>query len=473
MVQNSTAEVCRLLVVGPTSQVDLSVPTHIPLSDLMPALLRGLGPDLADRGLEHSGWVLQRLGETPLDEDATVADHDLLDGETLYVRPRSDQLPPLDFDDLIDGVATGMRSRSGHWRPRNTRLAALAVLAAPLVTVLVVPLLGGRGGVGALGQGRAVALAVVAVVLAAVATVAGRLLRDAALAALVGTAGVAATVEAVLCALVDAGPGRAVPGPAGLLLVAAGVGTLVALALLAAVSGVEALLQVGTAVLTLALAAAVVSWLVSGAGLSWTATAAVALMLSVALRPAVPVLAFKLARMALPPLPVEPDELQEDIEPEPGAEVLARTAAADRYMTALHAACGVISGGALLRLAAAPGWVPATLVVLVALAQLLALRPMTSTWHRLALGLPACAGLLAALLFLVPRPGSFGDEVALWLALSLVPAGVAVTWVLARRRLTPMWGRAGDWAHTAALVLAVPLVVSVLGGISLVRAVVN
>jgi hypothetical protein len=57
--ETGTAEMCRLLVVGPTSRVDLSVPTHVPLSDThvplsdrMPALLRNLGPDLADRGLE-------------------------------------------------------------------------------------------------------------------------------------------------------------------------------------------------------------------------------------------------------------------------------------------------------------------------------------------------------------------------------------------------------------------------------------
>ncbi|MCL9798047.1 hypothetical protein MXD58_027815 [Frankia sp. AgKG'84/4] len=36
--------------------------------------------------------------------------------------------------------------------------------------------------------------------------------------------------------------------------------------------------------------------------------------------------------------------------------------------------------------------------------------------------------------------------------------------------MTPRWGRVGDWAHTATLVFAVPLVVVLLGGIGLVRA---
>jgi type VII secretion integral membrane protein EccD len=473
--QSSTTEVCRLVVVGPASQVDLSVPTHIPLVDLMPALLRGLGPDLADRGLEHSGWVLQRLGEAPLDEDSTVADLGLLDGDTLHMRPRSDQIPPLDFDDLIDGVATGMRARSGLWRPRHTRLASLATLAALLTTALALPLttpalsVGGPAREAAAGRGWAVALAVAAAVLYAVTVLAGRVARDPAIAAVVGAVTVVCVPEAVTLALVDAGPGHGRPTLGGLVLVGAAVGAAAALTLLIAAGGLEALLQVGTAIVVLALAAVLAGWLSVGPGVGWTQTAALELVLAVAVRPAVPVAGFKLAGMALPVLPVEPEELQDDIDPEPGPEVLARTAMADRYMTALHTAWGVVSGVAFVRLAAAPGWVPGTLAALVAAAQLLTLRPMTSGWHRLALGVPAGVGLLAVLALGVARAGT----AALWLALWLALVCAAVTRVLARRRLSPLWGRLGDWAHTLALVMAVPLVVSVFGAISWVRSVVG
>ncbi|MEX5636813.1 type VII secretion integral membrane protein EccD [Parafrankia sp. FMc2] len=473
MGQTSTTEVCRLLVVGPTSQVDLSVPAHIPLSDLAPALLRSLGEDLADRGLEHSGWVVQRLGEAPLDDDLTVSDLGLLDGDMVCVRPRSDQLPPLDFDDLIDGVATGMRTRSGRWRPGATRVASLATLATLLATVLALPLPGGATGVGVVGAGRGAALAVVAAVLFAGTVVAGRALRDGAMAAVLGCAAVAAAVEGVVLALADTGPRLDPPSAAGMIMTAALVGGLVALCLLIAASGLEALLQVGVAVFLLALAAVLAGWLRSAVDLSWTRSAALWLVAAAAARPMVPMAGFKLAGMELPPLPVEPDELQDDLDPEPGEEVLARTALADRYMTALHAACGALSGAALVRLAFSPGWVPATLVVLAALAQLLVLRPMTSVWHRVALGVPAGAGLLAVLASLALGPGRTGDQVALWLTLALALVCAGVTHVLGRRRLTPIWGRLGDWAHTGALVLAVPLVVSVLGGITLVRSVVT
>ena len=438
MGQNSAAEVCRLLVIGPASQVDLSVPTHVPLSDLMPALLRGLGPDLADRGLEHSGWVAQRPGEASLDEDLSVADHGLLDGDTLHVRPRSDQLPPLDFDDLIDGVASGMRARSGLWRPRTTRAASVLALVVWLVVALLVPLLDVRlapaAGTGAARadaaasaggglSGRAVLVGVAALVLLAVTAVVGRLDRDRTVAALFGGGVVALAAEAAVLAVLDAGPAGRAAGRVPLLLVAGAGATLVAVLLaLAVLSAREALYPAVLAVVAMVVAAILASLLSSIAGLDWTGVATVLVLLCVAARPGVPMAAFKLAGMALPPLPVEPGDLQDDIDPEPGGRVLARTARADRYMTALYAACGVVSIAGLVWLALSPGWMPVTVAGLVGLAQVLASRPITSIWHRLALCLPAFAGLVA---YLLSRPAAGGGLAIAPMLLALLFAAVA------------------------------------------------
>lgn len=476
MAQSSTAEVCRLLVVGPTSRIDLSVPTHVPLSDLMPAMLRSLGPDLADRGLEHSGWVVQRLGEAPLDEDLSVADHNLLDGDAVHLRPRSDQIPPLDFDDLIDGVATGMRARAGLWRQRTNRTASALVMTVLLLAALAMPLLGdggaGLGDGGAAAQAGMARAAGAAVLLLGAALAAGWFVRDRLVGTLLGCAGVAFAVEAVVLALaVPRGDPAHGSSAALLLLAGAGIAVVVALPTLALVADRDVVFRpFGLALLATAVAVAVAVALVTLAGLTWTETAAVLAVAAAAARPTVPMTAFKLAGMALPPLPVEPDELQDDIDPEPGPQVLARTAAADRYMTALYAAIGAVTGAGLVRLALAPGVISALLVVLVGLAQVLAVRPMTSTWHRVVLGLPGLAGALALLLSLAARAGgdgAAGTVLAGTLLLALA-AGVGAH-VLPRRRMTPVWGRIGDWAHTVALVAAVPLVVCLLGGISLVR----
>src|SRR5262249_20191856 len=83
------------------------------------------------------------LGEKPIDEDHTPAAVGLLDGETLHLRPRSDQLRPFDFDDLVDGVSSGIRERPDRWQPSTTRRLCLALAA--LAALIGVPMVGATG----------------------------------------------------------------------------------------------------------------------------------------------------------------------------------------------------------------------------------------------------------------------------------------------------------------------------------------
>src|SRR5262245_40838005 len=101
------AEICRLVVHGPGRRLEVAVPAEVPVADLFPALLRHLGDNVADGGLAHGGWILQRLGTPPLDEESSVAALGLRDGDVIHLRPRSEQIPPVHFDDLADGIATG------------------------------------------------------------------------------------------------------------------------------------------------------------------------------------------------------------------------------------------------------------------------------------------------------------------------------------------------------------------------------
>lgn len=89
----ASGEMCRLVVCGPDRQVEVAVPAQVLVADLLPALLHHLGENLADTGLLHGGWVLQRLGAPPFDEDGTVASLGLRDGEVVHLRPRSEQIP--------------------------------------------------------------------------------------------------------------------------------------------------------------------------------------------------------------------------------------------------------------------------------------------------------------------------------------------------------------------------------------------
>lgn len=75
--------------------------------DLLPAIVSLLGDGMADVGLEHGGWVLQRLGDPPVRDDLSAAVLSLHDSYAAHVRPGADQLPPFDFDDPIKASPLG------------------------------------------------------------------------------------------------------------------------------------------------------------------------------------------------------------------------------------------------------------------------------------------------------------------------------------------------------------------------------
>lgn len=465
MPDTSTGELCRLVITGPTSQVDLSVPVHVPLTDLLPALLHALGPDLADRGLEHGGWVLQRLGEAPLEEDQTVEELQLADGQHLHLRPRSDQIPPLDFDDLIDGIATGLGGRSGLWRAAWTRTAALTVAVTGLLTGFLTlwsedaPVIRAAFGFAA------------AVLLMAAAWTAEHRVKDRAVAVILAMGGVLFAADAAvgLAGLSDPVSGMR---PAA---------TMAAISLALLFGGLTAILVVSprrprpwtTLVLLVSGFCLATALLLATTGLSQARISTLALLLVAAFRPYVPNLGFRLSGLRLPELPVSPDDLQKDIDPESGAEVMDGATLADQSMTALYVGFGLASAVALVVLAGEPGWLGPVTAAVATLPPLLSLRVMTSAYHRLALALPSLTGLTALALY------TAADASTPWrlvLAGVLVAAAVvlaALAHTLPSRRLTPIWGRLGDILHVLALTALVPLAIGVLGQYALIRSMVG
>ncbi len=102
------------------------------------------GDNLEEAGLDHGGWVLQRLGGEPLDEERTLDSYGLRDGDTLYLRPRAEALPEVHLDDLVDGIATTMRDHPFGWTPKVSRRVLLGIVVAVLIGgVLVIAWPGG------------------------------------------------------------------------------------------------------------------------------------------------------------------------------------------------------------------------------------------------------------------------------------------------------------------------------------------
>ena len=159
MSTSNTHDLCRVVVVTPHRTLELALPEKVLLADLMPVLVeRATASGFMERtgrgrvkGLTGEGdWVLQRLGSAPFNEEMTPAALQIREGETLYLRPRDAQLPPAHFDDLIDGIATGVGSRRDRWRDSMTRGMFLSICVLALggcFALLLDASMRGRGGI--------------------------------------------------------------------------------------------------------------------------------------------------------------------------------------------------------------------------------------------------------------------------------------------------------------------------------------
>jgi type VII secretion integral membrane protein EccD len=454
VIDPAIVDLCRLAVRAPDRQFEIAVPTDVPLAELLPTFVSYAGrsgEDLNEIGIDHDGWVLQRLGADPLDEAATVAALDLHDGDTVYLRPRREQLPPVHFDDLVDGVATGLRDRADAWRPAYTHRLLIGLSVVALGAGFLTLLAGGTA------LERSAAAAAVAILALLGATAASRALGDAAAGSALGAAAV--PFLAYAGALVPAGtPGHALTGARLLAGGAAGAAG-AALALAGVAASAPLLLAIGVlAVLSAAGGAVMLLGGVAPAG-----AAGVVAGIAVALGAFVPVLSFRLSGLRLPPLPGDAGQLQEGIDPHPSRDVLTRTRIADHYMTALYAASGVTCVAALTALAGGRGWAPAALGWVLSVLLLLHGRGLAGGWQRLSVVLPGAYGAV-----LLPLAATWHAALPVRLGVLLAFAVVAAVlvicgWSMPGRRALPYWGRAADVAQSAGAIAMIPLILVVLG----------
>lgn len=457
MTDSAVAETCRLTVRAPSVTIDLAVPADVPVADLLPTLLRYVGEEAEEAGLDHAGWVLQRLGDAPLDEETTLARAGLADGAVLHLRPHTEALPEARLDDLVDGMAETVGRRLHTWHAGAARGllvgTAVATVAAALVLVF-------RPGV--TGSSTKAALAAVAgLLLLAGAGSASRAVGDRLSATALGllVAPCFALVGWVL-------PGGDLTGPdaaevVGARLLAAGAAAAggAVLALAATAVGAPALLA--TAVV--AVATAVAGTLMGYTGLD--APAAVALVATVVALAAgaVAPFAFKLAGMRMPALPSSAGQLQEGIDPYAGDEVAERTELAGRWVTALFAATGTIAAAALAVLTHHPD-LPETLTALaLTLLLLLHSRGLVHIGQRLTLAVPGILGLLLLARAWAVDGDADGRVVVFGVLLAVAAALVTASWIVPGRRMLPYWGRAAELAHTGFAVALLPLTLWVAG----------
>src|SRR5215211_2574068 len=133
----------RVTISAPQRRVDVALPEHVPVAELLPEVLRHAGEGLADDGERHGGWLLRRTDGDPLAPAQGLFPQGVRDGEILYLVPAHAQWPELEFDDVVEVIAEGARRHGAAWTAGATRAATIAGAGLLLATGLLAVLHGG------------------------------------------------------------------------------------------------------------------------------------------------------------------------------------------------------------------------------------------------------------------------------------------------------------------------------------------
>ncbi|XVS67705.1 type VII secretion integral membrane protein EccD [Actinosynnema sp. CA-299493] len=446
------AALCRVTVTGPGGRADLAVPVATTVVDLIPMLVRHVVPE-DERNTDYGSWVLQRVGEAPLDPDGTPETLDWLDGDQFHLVPAQDPLPELDFDDVAEGMATVIGRQGDRWTDTANRRLFLTLAAVVLSTA---------GAALVVAPDRA-ALAPAAAVLAVLLTVASLVVAktkgDRPLAAVVGVTGCGFAWLAGLTGLADGGA----PTPVGALVgaVAAVACSVLPLALQRLV--VRDLPVVPFGVVVVAGAGALLAgWLHLGLELDGAQTAAVLGAAFFLITLFTPKIATRAARLRGPQLPRTADELQIDVEPEPAADLGARTRQADHYLTMLAVGTALVIAAVVPVLLDGGDWARHVLAGLLTSLVLLRAREFRNVVQRTALAAAgAWGGVLQVIVLLAPLD-------VVWRITSLVGllgvAGLLVAAALRplHRRALPLWAHLANVLEICAGIAVVPVLLQVL-----------
>lgn len=453
-----TAGLARITVSGPQRRVDLALPEHVPLAELLPDVLRHAGDGLADDGEQHGGWLLRRTDGTALRTGQALQQQGVRDGEVLHLVPARVQWPEPEYDDVVEAIAEGARRAGAQWSGAATRVATLVgasgALAVGLLAVLYTGPAWTPGAVLTLGLSAVLCLAGV---------IASRAYGEAAAGAVLGAWGMpyAFFGAALLISTGDRvgvlAPVRWIGAPEAL----AGSVALLLAALLGGL-GVVAGLRVFTAGMTVGAVGAVAAL----AGFVLPPASAAALLVSALVCGVglLPLLAIRFGKLPLPAIsPGRADSVQ-SVRSRPNQEMLfVAVARSEELLAGMLIGHALLVGTAALLLVAAGGPAGRILAAVSATAMLLRARLFVSLRHRVplvAVGLLGLGTVGLALADTAGRAGLLGVAAgAPPLALLTVAAGAAYS----RRPPSPYLARAADLLDTVLLISVVPVACAVLG----------
>ena len=129
----------RVTVVSPERTVDLALPSALPLSEVVPQVLRFCSPN-TERD-QPTAWTLARVGGTPIPLGQTLSDAGVLDGEVLELRGQRANVKPAVVEDVRDAVEDSTDEAGGVWSPTTTVTYALLATAAAFTVIGLLQLL--------------------------------------------------------------------------------------------------------------------------------------------------------------------------------------------------------------------------------------------------------------------------------------------------------------------------------------------
>lgn len=450
----------KLTVATPSRRIDLALPEQAAIAEILPILLGRAGEGLADDGVVNGGWLLRRADGSVLELERTLASHRVRNGEILHLTARQTDWPELEYDDLVDAIATGS-GRTGRvwWSPQHTRQTGVAAGGIGMLLGLVVVLRAGppwtSPGLWALG-------------VSALLLVAGVVMARA-----VSDAGVGAVLGAIALPYAFTGGGLLLGGNEPVTRLSAAhliaAGAMLVLVALFGYIGVIAAPVLFTAATTFGLLGVLGGWLTTSDRFELHEAAAVVGGGVLALSSAFNSLALRLGRVPMPALPQSTADLvRDDVRP-PVALVHAAVARADALLTGMLAGSCLAVMCCQVALIRSGSRAAVVLVAVLALGFLLRARLHPILRQRVPLLIVGLFGI--GCLFVGP---AMADRSALLvrtgpLMLAVAAAAIVIGISHSRRTPNPYLGRFAEYSEVLVMVAIVPVACTVLGLFGYIR----
>ena len=450
----------RITVSAPRRRIDLVLPDHVPVAELLPTILDYAGEGAPDDAEKHGGFDLRRADGKTVNPTQSMAMQQIRDGEVLHLAPRHADWPEGEYDDVVEAIAAGAKVLGKPWEGNHTRVTGLTIaLVAGAASLIGLWQAGPPASSSWLLPG--IVGISIGVVLLAIGIALARASGDSVAGATLG--GLSLPFAAFGGYIVLGGRYEMELFDASHLLMASATLLLFSIVGFYAVGESLRVFTAGVVVGFFGLVAAALGLLFAGTTAVTPAAATVSIVM--ALLPSIPLLSMRFAKLPMPELPQSAKELIKDTPNPPKEEIFAKVVRADELLTGLLIGVSIVAVFALYFVdstgipAAAP-----LLVLFVSAAFLLRARLFPAVRQRIPL---LTTGIIGLLFLADDAIGLFGADLELiGLLVVILPAiaiATASALIYSKRAPSPYIGRIADAVDILFLVAIIPTACTAMG----------